>query len=428
MEVIAIGKPAVNVYLPLQEFPQEGDLFNITTKNESLGNVAATSACLLGKWGVYPHFSGVVGNDAYAEKIRDTFKECRVNSKYLETNFTSGTCTNYIILNAKTGITTKVLYNDFEAQLTKYKYDFIPGFAILDGTDLAGSLALLNNNGSSAKTLLYARKADKDTVSLSKKCTYVVCTENFAVGLTKEQPDGSAESYVNMYQKIVDACGKSNYIVILNNHKILYAVDGAVKMLPEMKINIVDSSSFDSVFVGALALALIKGLVIDDGIKFANTAAGISLTKIGEEAAIPTIEEVLDNSGMREKFGLAKEESNAPASAQEVTPLMPNMNTTNVQGNTTVNNMNEVPQPNVNAEVQPNVNTEVQPNVNVGVQSDANNMYNPVNVSANSEVASQAVDASGFQNTGTAQVQPTVAPTPNPAPTHETNIFDNPNE
>ncbi len=414
MEVVAIGKPAINVYLPLQEFPQEGDLFNITTKNESVGNVAATSACLLGKWGVPTHFSGVVGNDAYAEKIRDTFKVNNVNYKYIETNFTSGTCTNYIILNAKNGITTKVLYNDVDAQLTRYKYDFVPDFAILDGTDLAGALALLNNNGATVKTLLFARKADKDIVSLSKKCTYVVCTENFAVGLTREQPDGSAGSYVNMYQKIVDVCGKSNYIVILNNHKILYAVDGAVKMLPEMKINIVDSSSFDSVFVGSLALALIKGLSLDDGIKFANTAAAISLTKIGEEAAIPTIEEVLENSGMREKFGLKEEVNKTPASAQAVTPLMPNMASSNsaTQAITpSVNNQNEA--------------------LSVNQQIASNGQASTENTDA---VVSQAFDVSGFQSNSNQQVaQQPVQPqqiqqTPVMQPSHETNIFDTPNE
>ena len=47
METLIIGKPAVNTYLPLQEFPKEGDLFYIKSKNESVGNVGATAACLL---------------------------------------------------------------------------------------------------------------------------------------------------------------------------------------------------------------------------------------------------------------------------------------------------------------------------------------------------------------------------------------------
>lgn len=320
LETLVIGKPAINVYLPLQEFPQEGDIFTIKVKNESVGNVGASSSCLLAKWGVSTHFTGVVGNDAYAEKIKNTFKEYKVNSKYMETNFEYGTSVNYIILNSKTGNSSKILYNNPDVQLTKYKYDFIPGFAIIDGTDFAGAHALLNNNAA-CKTVFYARTADKDTINISKKCTWVVCTQTFAEGMTKIETDGTAGSYVNLYQKIVDMSGKSNYIVILNNHKILYSVDGKVKMLPEMKINVIDSSSFDSVFVGALAYGVGNSLNIDDAIKLANTAAGLSISKIGDVSAIPTLDEVLDNSGLKEI--VKPSTSSTPTPAAEVTPLNP---------------------------------------------------------------------------------------------------------
>ena len=305
MEVLMIGKPAMNVYLPLQEFPAEGDIFNIKTKTESLGNVAATSACLISKWGVSSNFTGVTGNDGFGENIRDTFKEFKVKTKYLETDFNKPTSANYMILNVKTGMVTKVLYNDPESQLTKYKYDFKPDWAIIDGTDQAGAHALLNNDGS-VKTVFYARVGDRDTIAMSKRCTYVVCTQTFAEQLTKTTTDYSVDSLVAFYQRIVDAVGSSNYIVILNNHKILYSEDGKVKMLPEMKINDVDKSSFDSVFTAALTFGLICNMDINDAIKLGNTAAAISLTKIGEVLAIPELDEVLQNSGLKDKLEAAK--------------------------------------------------------------------------------------------------------------------------
>lgn len=304
MEILVIGKPAVNVYLPLVEFPQEGDLFHINSKNESVGNIGATSACLLAKWGMSTHFTGVVGNDPYADKIRQTFMEYKVNSKFLEVNFETGTAINYIILNTKSGVVSKILYNDTDAQLAKFKYDFAPEFAIIDGTDLAGAFALLNSNGS-CKTVFYGRIGDKDTVNVSKKCTWVVCTQAFAESMTKMTLEDSQESYTELYQKIVDASGKSNYIVLLKNRKILYSIDGQVKLVPEMKINVADLSSFDSIFVGALSFCLANDVKLDDAIKFADTAAAISISRIGEVGAIPTVDEVLDNSGLREKLGLA---------------------------------------------------------------------------------------------------------------------------
>ena len=322
MEILVIGKPAVNIYLPLQEFPQEGDIFTIKGKNESVGNVGACSACLLSKWGMTTHFTGVIGNDPYAEKVRQTFNEFKVNSKFLEVSFDKGTSVNYIILNMKDGLASKILYNDPDNQLTRFKHDFVPEFAVIDGTDFAGAHALLNNNGS-CKTVFYARIGDRDTINMSKRCTWVVCTQNFAETMTRYDAEDTAESYVNLYQKIVDSAGASNYIVLLNNHKILYSVDGKVKMLPEMKINVADYSSFDSVFVGALAFCFANNMDIDDAIKLANTAAAISISRIGEVPAIPTIDEVLDNSGLREKLGLARQKSNEVAQAQQVAPLQP---------------------------------------------------------------------------------------------------------
>ena len=379
METLIIGKPAINIYLPLQEFPNEGDIFTIKSKNESVGNVGATSACLLAKWGISTHFTGVVGNDAYAEKIRDTFKEYKVNSKFMETNFENGTNVNYIILNAKSGNSSKIIYNNPEVQLAKFKYDFVPGFAIIDGTDHAGAFALLNNNGN-CNTVFYGRVGDKDTINLSKRCTWNVCTEVFAEGLTKMSADGTAESYVNLYQKIVDTAGKSNYVIILNNRKILYSVDGKVKMLPEMKINVVDHSSFDSVFVGAFSYGIGMGLNIDDAIKLANTAAGLSISKIGEVSSIPTLDEVLDNSGLRAKVAPQTNQSVAPAQAQEVTPLNPN-----------------VPMPEQNMQSQAVV--------------DQSQMAIP-----NPQVAQT-------QAQQPVQAQPQAAPQPQP----ETNMFDTPN-
>ena len=301
METLIIGKPAVNTYLPLQEFPKEGDLFYIKSKNESVGNVGATAACLLAKWGMSVHFTGVVGNDSYAEKIRDTLKSFRIDTIYLETQFKDGTATNYIILNNKTGVSSKILFNNPEIELTKYKYDFIPDWAIIDGTDRAGAYALLNNNGT-VKTVYYGSVGDKDSIALSKRCTWVVCTQLFAEMLTKSSCDGTAEGYGELYQKIVDSVGKGNYIVILNNHKILYTENGQVKMLPEMKMNVADYSSFDAVFVGAFTFAIQNGVDIDKSIKLAEMAAALSLTKIGETTALPEIDEVLDNSGLRDKI------------------------------------------------------------------------------------------------------------------------------
>lgn len=390
METIIIGKPAVNVYLPLQEYPKEGEVFHIDNKLESVGNVGATTACLLAKWGVKNHFTGVVGNDAYAEKIRNTFQEYKIDTKYMETNFEKGTVVNYMMLNAKTGIVTKILYNDPLNQLVKYKYDFIPTFAVIDGTDLAGAYALLNNSAN-CETVFYARFGDRDTITVSKRCTYVVCTQVFAEMMSKETIDGSQESCINMYQHLVDVAGKSNYIIILNNHKILYCVDGKVKLVPEMKMNVADYSSFDSIFVGALSFALMNKIGLDDAIKFADTAASISLAKVGEVDSIPDVMVVLENSGLKEKFGVT-ESVKTNVGPETVEPMKSDV-------------------------IENNIVTHEEPQVNETDTSVVNENINE-NVAFNQSIQEES-------QTIEPQNNPNVEEQVNPQPeTHETNIFD----
>lgn len=67
-----------------------------------------------------------------------------------------------------------------------------------------------------------------------------------------------------------------------------------------------------------------NNIALDDAIKFANTAAAISLSRIGEVDAIPEIDEVLDNSGLREKFGL-KSSTSTVAAPVDPQPLAPNV-------------------------------------------------------------------------------------------------------
>ena len=229
-------------------------------------------------------------------------------------------------MNNKTGEVTKILFNDPKVELTKFKYDFQPDWAIIDGNDTAGAMALLNNDGK-VKTIFFARQAVPNTVTLAKKCTYVVCSQGFLEGATKLTltPEATTEDLVTIYQKLVDVMGNSNFIVLLNSKKVLYCDENKVKMLPEMKINHADVSSFESVFTGAFAYAMTRNVILDKAITFANTAAAISLSKIGEEPSIPMLEEVLDNSGFRDEFKMPLPDETAQVEAvpQEEAPAAP---------------------------------------------------------------------------------------------------------
>ena len=74
MKTLVISKPVYDYILPLVEFPADGDKFNIEKAINSMSNYGSVVALVLGKYGVDVNFSGVVGEDDVAKKIKDIFR------------------------------------------------------------------------------------------------------------------------------------------------------------------------------------------------------------------------------------------------------------------------------------------------------------------------------------------------------------------
>lgn len=316
MNILVIGKPTYNVVLPINSFLVENTKNEIPEKFEMGGGSSFYAAKLLGKWNLPVSYAGVIGSDLYGNKIKSELEQDKVNTKFLEINYEHPTSFNYIILNKNNGSSTQIIKDNKEINLTKYKYDFIPDYIIMDGTDPSGSIAALNNFPA-AKSILLASKVSESLYGISKRCTYVVANTVYAEALTKMKLElNKGKSVVNFMQKIKDL-HKPSYIVTLGSSGVLYVSDNQVKILPAQNVeNIIDDTNASSVFFGAFCYGIINNYNIDDVVKLASIAASLSLTKIGSANSIPELAEVLSVAGLKEesfnKEEIIEEESNAP--------------------------------------------------------------------------------------------------------------------
>ena len=294
MKILIIGKPTYNVILPVANYLAEGSKTLINEKHESGGGSSFYVASLFGKWRTSCYYTGVVGSDIYGNKIKADLEEFGVDIKYLETNYEYSTAMNYILLNAANGSSTQIIKDNSEVNLVKYKYEFNPDFIIMDGTDMSGSLAAVNNFPK-ATSILLANKISNDIHALSKKVTHVVANVGFAQALAKmEIQIGKPKQLVAFMQKIKDL-NKAEYIVMLRDHGVLYSSERQVKMIPAIDIDKkVDDTNSGNIFFAAFCYGLVNGYGIDASVKMANISAGLSLTKMGTINSIPSLEEVLE--------------------------------------------------------------------------------------------------------------------------------------
>ena len=63
--------------------------------------------------------------------------------------------------------------------------------------------------------------------------------------------------------------------------------------IPARISHIVDTTGAGDTFNGAFAVRMSEGASIDEALRFANIAAGLSIEKFGAQGGIPTREEVM---------------------------------------------------------------------------------------------------------------------------------------
>ena len=97
----------------------------------------------------------------------------------------------------------------------------------------------------------------------------------------------------NKLHKVLSAKGIKTIIITLGEEGALLYTNNEFNLIPTNKVNAVDTTAAGDVFNGALAVALSEKKSIEEAVKFANTAASISVTRLGAQASAPYRSEIV---------------------------------------------------------------------------------------------------------------------------------------
>ena len=115
-------------------------------------------------------------------------------------------------------------------------------------------------------------------------------------GVPVSTPGDAAEA-----ARILMAKGTKSVVITMGSQGV-FAVTGAEeRFIPSMEVAAVDATGAGDAFSGALAAAIAEGKEFFEAVDFANTAAALSVTKIGTAPAMPTREEIDQAIGRRGK-------------------------------------------------------------------------------------------------------------------------------
>ncbi|GAI47003.1 unnamed protein product, partial [marine sediment metagenome] len=88
------------------------------------------------------------------------------------------------------------------------------------------------------------------------------------------------------------AKGVNTVLITLGFRGAFVATEKIQEMIAGLKVTTVDSTAAGDVFNGALAVSLSEKIPLIDAVRFANTAAALSVTKLGAQPSAPLRKEI----------------------------------------------------------------------------------------------------------------------------------------
>ncbi len=291
MKIVCVGHAAYDITMLVEKFIEENEKITVMERLECGGGQASNTAYLLGKWGMAPSFVGMIGRDFYGKQIRDEFRSVNVEIKNLEIQSEYVTPSSIILVNKQNGSRT-VLKSESEpiahAPVTLLEQ---PDILFFDGEELDASISLLDQYPT-AVMVLNAGKKSAGVLELLTRANYVIASSSFAEAMTGLKFErGNSKNYYQLYQGVKKKI-KGKLIITLGEDGCIYEVEHEMKLMPAIDIEAVDTTGAGDVFAGAFLYGLANNMSYEETIKFANIAAGFSVSKLGTRNSMIGMDEL----------------------------------------------------------------------------------------------------------------------------------------
>jgi sugar/nucleoside kinase (ribokinase family) len=272
-------------------YPAENSKTETDLLIESGGGPAANAAWLLGHWWVPTAMAGIVGEDAYGQRVIAELQETGVDCRLMQQLPGHATPVSFIISNRATG--SRTIINRKEPG-PKLKLDptmlseLKPRLLLFDGHEPEASLQAIKAFPKAIRVLDAGSLRD-GTQRLAGRVQHLVCSERFAVQVTGQK------DVIGNWQACLKRLRQFNtgvIVVTLGEYGLVYDDGREQGRLDALAVEAKDTTAAGDIFHGAFAFALLQEMELRSALKFATVAAGLSVQKPGGRPSIPQLDEV----------------------------------------------------------------------------------------------------------------------------------------
>lgn len=286
--IVVVGSMNMDVMLEVEHLPRAGETVIIGGKTILPGGKGANQAIGAARLGAKVDMIGRLGNDVYGKELYHNFYTAGVGVQGVEfdNKYDTGRAYIYITDDAQYSIGVHAGANlqlDKE-QIEKYQKEILRASYCLVQTEISmdtvvylGELCKKNN----VRVILKPSPAKTLPDKLLKNLYMLVPNQT---ELNQMLPGaGSAEEKVAALLRR----GVSHVILTLGKDGCYHSDGRTGTYYPAATVNVVDTTGASDAFISALAAYLSAEHSIPQAIEFANIAAGISITRLGVQSALP---------------------------------------------------------------------------------------------------------------------------------------------
>lgn len=301
-KVLVVGSLNVDMVVKVERFPKEGETVLGSNFNYNFGGKGANQACACAKLGATVSMLGCVGDDDFGVELInnlssvgiDISKIAKIKDKHTGMaiiNVDSEGHNNIVVVSGA-NMECNVDYIKQNLKLID------ESSVILLQREIPGETVefVINYAKSIGKKIIVnpaPASLNMDLGSL-ENVDYLTPNETELDILTDCDGKVDIDSIKRKAKKLLKHKIRNVLVTMGENGVLFVNEDGKEIIQPAFKVKAIDTVAAGDCFNGALAVSLVEGKSIEEGIMFANAASAIAVTREGAQNSIPSRSEVND--------------------------------------------------------------------------------------------------------------------------------------
>ncbi len=296
MSVLVIGSLNMDMVITSEKMPELGETLNGSNFFYSCGGKGGNQAVSIGKLGGDVSMIASVGDDVFGERLLKSLSDNNVTTKniYIVKDKPTGVAVitlvdgdNFIILEngANYSLTPEIIEKSEEI-IKKANFVILQLEIPMETVEKITEICEKHN----VKVILNPAPAKALTTKIYENAYILVVNETEAEFLTgvaitsNESCEKALESFKNK--------GVKNVIITMGANGVFAFYDNVTYIKEAMNVKAADTTSAGDSFIGSLCYMLDKGENFNSSLDFAIKVAALTVTKMGAQNSLPSLEEV----------------------------------------------------------------------------------------------------------------------------------------